>query len=151
MVIFSKWLMGAYVPQRWRWRHTTWPRTGQLMHCIHLYHLILEIHFMFNWQLSNQGTRWPRICWQGIHWQGVRSIYILHLWAHASFPKKLWILLLLLFFFSSGSGHNWGWASGGCSILAEFGTLHLEFVYLSKITGDPIYAKKVSCVYIIMS
>lgn len=45
--------------------------------------------------------------------------------------------------FASGSGHNWGWASGGCSILAEFGTLHLEFVYLSKITGDPIYAKKV--------
>ena len=48
--------------------------------------------------------------------------------------------------FLSGSGHNWGWASGGCSILAEFGTMHLEFVYLSKITGDPIYAKKVSCV-----
>jgi len=46
--------------------------------------------------------------------------------------------------FPSGSGHNWGWASGGCSILAEFGTMHLEFVYLSKITGDPIYAKKVS-------
>ena len=46
-------------------------------------------------------------------------------------------------FICSGSGHNWGWASGGCSILAEFGTLHLEFVYLSKITGDPIYAKKV--------
>ncbi|XP_031554360.1 mannosyl-oligosaccharide 1,2-alpha-mannosidase IA-like [Actinia tenebrosa] len=45
--------------------------------------------------------------------------------------------------FVSGSGHNWGWASGGCSILAEFGTLHLEFVYLSKITGNPIYAKKV--------
>lgn len=48
--------------------------------------------------------------------------------------------------FPSGSGHNWGWASGGCSILAEFGTMHLEFVYLSKITGDPIYAKKVNCV-----
>ena len=43
----------------------------------------------------------------------------------------------------SGSGHNWGWASGGCSILAELGTLHLEFVYLSKITGEPIYAQKV--------
>lgn len=46
--------------------------------------------------------------------------------------------------FASGSGHNWGWASGGCSILAEFGTMHLEFVYLSKITGDPVYAKKVN-------
>ncbi|CAB3987592.1 Mannosyl-oligosaccharide 1,2-alpha-mannosidase IB [Paramuricea clavata] len=44
---------------------------------------------------------------------------------------------------ASGSGHNWGWASGGSSILAEFGTLHLEFVYLSHITKDPIYAEKV--------
>ncbi|XP_068698673.1 mannosyl-oligosaccharide 1,2-alpha-mannosidase IA-like [Montipora foliosa] len=46
--------------------------------------------------------------------------------------------------FASGSGHNWGWASGGCSILAELGTMHLEFVYLSKITGNQIYAQKVS-------
>jgi mannosyl-oligosaccharide alpha-1,2-mannosidase len=46
-------------------------------------------------------------------------------------------------FFLSGSGHNWGWASGGSSILAEFGTLHLEFVYLSHITKNPIYAEKV--------
>ena len=38
---------------------------------------------------------------------------------------------------------NYGWASGGQSILAEFGSLHLEFTYLSHITGDPIYAKKV--------
>ena len=52
------------------------------------------------------------------------------------------MLIILITF--SGSGHNWGWASGGCSILAELGTLHLEFVYLSKITGDPVYAKKVS-------
>ncbi|XP_028412795.1 mannosyl-oligosaccharide 1,2-alpha-mannosidase IA-like [Dendronephthya gigantea] len=44
---------------------------------------------------------------------------------------------------ASGSGHNWGWASGGSSILAEFGTLHLEFVYLSHITKDPVYAEKV--------
>jgi len=43
----------------------------------------------------------------------------------------------------SGSGRNWGWASGGCSILAEFGTLHLEFAYLSHITGKPIYLEKV--------
>ncbi|XP_029187089.2 mannosyl-oligosaccharide 1,2-alpha-mannosidase IA-like [Acropora millepora] len=45
---------------------------------------------------------------------------------------------------ASGSGLNWGWASGGCSVLAELGTLHLEFVYLSKITGQPIYAQKVN-------
>lgn len=38
---------------------------------------------------------------------------------------------------------NYGWASGGQSILAEFGTLHLEFTYLSRITGDPVYASKV--------
>ena len=43
----------------------------------------------------------------------------------------------------SGGGMNYGWASGGQSILAEFGTLHLEFTYLSRITGDPVYATKV--------
>ncbi|XP_074660348.1 mannosyl-oligosaccharide 1,2-alpha-mannosidase IA-like [Tubulanus polymorphus] len=43
----------------------------------------------------------------------------------------------------SGNGRNWGWASGGCSILAEFGTLHLEFAYLTEITGNPIYLQKV--------
>jgi len=43
----------------------------------------------------------------------------------------------------SGSGRNWGWASGGCSILAEYGTLHLEFAYLSEITGDNKYLEKV--------
>jgi mannosyl-oligosaccharide alpha-1,2-mannosidase len=41
------------------------------------------------------------------------------------------------------NSHNWGWASGGSSILSEFGTLSLEFEYLSAITGKPIYAKKV--------
>ncbi|XP_024908096.1 mannosyl-oligosaccharide 1,2-alpha-mannosidase IB isoform X3 [Pteropus alecto] len=43
----------------------------------------------------------------------------------------------------SGVGRNWGWASAGSSILAEFGTLHMEFVHLSYLTGDPIYYKKV--------
>ena len=43
----------------------------------------------------------------------------------------------------SGAARNWGWASGGCSILAEFGTMHLEFSYLSEVTGDPIYIDKV--------
>ncbi|XP_038657937.1 mannosyl-oligosaccharide 1,2-alpha-mannosidase IB isoform X2 [Scyliorhinus canicula] len=43
----------------------------------------------------------------------------------------------------SGVGRNWGWASAGSSILSEFGTLHLEFVHLSYLTGDPIYYKKV--------
>jgi mannosyl-oligosaccharide alpha-1,2-mannosidase len=38
---------------------------------------------------------------------------------------------------------NFGWASGGSSILAEFGSLHMEFSYLSDVTGDPKYAQKV--------
>jgi len=37
---------------------------------------------------------------------------------------------------------NYLWASGGSSILSEFGTLHLEFVYLSDITGNNIYRQK---------
>lgn len=43
----------------------------------------------------------------------------------------------------SGAGRNWGWASGGSSILAEFGTLHIEFAYLTQITGNPVYLEKV--------
>ncbi|EYC36948.1 hypothetical protein Y032_0841g2629 [Ancylostoma ceylanicum] len=38
---------------------------------------------------------------------------------------------------------NYGWANGGSSILAEFGSLHLEFTYLSHIAKAPIFAKKV--------
>ncbi|KAJ9600137.1 hypothetical protein L9F63_009547, partial [Diploptera punctata] len=38
---------------------------------------------------------------------------------------------------------NYGWASGGCSILSEIGTLHLEFSYLSDVTGNPVYRAKV--------
>jgi len=44
----------------------------------------------------------------------------------------------------TGNGRNWGWASAGCSILSEVGTLHLEFAYLSYITGDPVYLEKVN-------
>ncbi|KAK7107386.1 mannosyl-oligosaccharide 1,2-alpha-mannosidase IA-like [Littorina saxatilis] len=43
----------------------------------------------------------------------------------------------------TGGTRNWGWASGGCSILSEFGSLHLEFYYLSAITGDKKYLEKV--------
>lgn len=38
---------------------------------------------------------------------------------------------------------NYGWASGGSSILSEFGTLHLEFAYLSDVTGNPVYRERV--------
>uniref|UniRef100_A0A8C4ZXD3 alpha-1,2-Mannosidase n=1 Tax=Gadus morhua TaxID=8049 RepID=A0A8C4ZXD3_GADMO len=43
----------------------------------------------------------------------------------------------------SGVGRNWGWASAGSSILAEFGTLHMEFVHLTYLTGNPVYYQKV--------
>ncbi|XP_055693255.1 mannosyl-oligosaccharide alpha-1,2-mannosidase IA isoform X2 [Lutzomyia longipalpis] len=43
----------------------------------------------------------------------------------------------------TGMSKNYGWASGGSSILSEFGTLHLEFSYLSDITGNPIYRERV--------
>ncbi|XP_076593002.1 mannosyl-oligosaccharide 1,2-alpha-mannosidase IA isoform X1 [Chaetodon auriga] len=44
---------------------------------------------------------------------------------------------------SSGTSWSWGWASAGSSILAEFGTLHLEFVHLSELSRNPIYTEKV--------
>lgn len=43
----------------------------------------------------------------------------------------------------SGKTRNWGWASAGCSILSEFGSLHMEFSMLTLITGDDTYLKKV--------
>ncbi|KAI6183141.1 Alpha-1,2-Mannosidase [Aphelenchoides bicaudatus] len=43
----------------------------------------------------------------------------------------------------TGKASNWGWASGGCSILSEFGSLELEFNYLSKLTGNQTYSDKV--------
>ncbi|KAA0702627.1 Mannosyl-oligosaccharide 1,2-alpha-mannosidase IC [Triplophysa tibetana] len=43
----------------------------------------------------------------------------------------------------SGTSWGWGWASAGSSILAEFGTLHLEFLHLSELSGSPTYTEKV--------
>ncbi|KRX94106.1 Mannosyl-oligosaccharide alpha-1,2-mannosidase isoform B [Trichinella pseudospiralis] len=45
---------------------------------------------------------------------------------------------------SRGTSQNWPWAPDGASILSEFGTLQLEFEYLSIVTGKPIYLEKVS-------
>lgn len=43
--------------------------------------------------------------------------------------------------FKSG---NWGWATtGGSSILAEFGSLHLEFLHLTQLSGNRVFAEKV--------
>ncbi|XP_054165888.1 mannosyl-oligosaccharide 1,2-alpha-mannosidase IA-like [Oppia nitens] len=44
---------------------------------------------------------------------------------------------------STGSSKNYVWASQSSSILSEVGTLHLEFLYLSDITGDNTYKDKV--------
>ncbi|KAI7806453.1 putative mannosyl-oligosaccharide 1 [Triplophysa rosa] len=43
----------------------------------------------------------------------------------------------------SGTSWGWGWASAGSSILAEFGTLHLEFLHLSELSGNPTFTEKV--------
>ncbi|KAJ8676687.1 hypothetical protein QAD02_012474, partial [Eretmocerus hayati] len=43
----------------------------------------------------------------------------------------------------TGDSKNYGWASNGCSILSEIGTMHLEFSYLSDVTGNPIFREKV--------
>ncbi|XP_017468399.1 PREDICTED: mannosyl-oligosaccharide alpha-1,2-mannosidase IA-like [Rhagoletis zephyria] len=46
----------------------------------------------------------------------------------------------------TGASRNYGWASGGSSILSEVGTLHCEFVYLSDITGNPLYRERVQTI-----
>ncbi|KAL9879138.1 mannosyl-oligosaccharide alpha-1,2-mannosidase IA [Glossina fuscipes] len=46
----------------------------------------------------------------------------------------------------TGMSKNYGWASGSSSILSEFGTLHLEFSYLSDITGNPLYRERVQTI-----
>uniref|UniRef100_A0AB38ZEB3 alpha-1,2-Mannosidase n=1 Tax=Ectomocoris sp. TaxID=3104572 RepID=A0AB38ZEB3_9HEMI len=48
--------------------------------------------------------------------------------------------------FKTGTSKNYAWASGGSSILSEFGTLHLEFTYLSDVTGNPVYREKVDTI-----
>ena len=40
--------------------------------------------------------------------------------------------------YSFQTAENYGWTSG-YSILSEFGTMHMEFAYLSDITGEPIF------------
>lgn len=48
--------------------------------------------------------------------------------------------------FRTGSSKNYGWASGGSSILSEFGTIHLEFAYLSDVTGHSVYRERVQTI-----
>uniref|UniRef100_A0A803W761 alpha-1,2-Mannosidase n=1 Tax=Ficedula albicollis TaxID=59894 RepID=A0A803W761_FICAL len=51
----------------------------------------------------------------------------------------------------SGMSWSWGWASAGSSILAEFGTLHLEFLHLSELSGNPVFAEKVMTIRRVLS
>uniref|UniRef100_A0A0M3HNX3 alpha-1,2-Mannosidase n=1 Tax=Ascaris lumbricoides TaxID=6252 RepID=A0A0M3HNX3_ASCLU len=51
----------------------------------------------------------------------------------------------------TGTARNWAWASGGCSILSEFGSLHLEFEYLSRITNRTIFYDKVARIREVLS
>ncbi|MEE6484919.1 hypothetical protein FKM82_014101 [Ascaphus truei] len=44
----------------------------------------------------------------------------------------------------NGLNWSWGWASAGSSILAEFGTLHLEFLQLSELSGNLVFTEKVN-------
>lgn len=41
----------------------------------------------------------------------------------------------------TGQSMNFGWTGGSC-ILSEMGTMQVEFRYLSKATGNPVYADK---------
>ncbi|XP_016071859.1 PREDICTED: mannosyl-oligosaccharide 1,2-alpha-mannosidase IC [Miniopterus natalensis] len=46
--------------------------------------------------------------------------------------------------FKSGSNRSWGWTmAGSSSILAEFGSLHLEFLHLTELSGNQVFAEKV--------
>ena len=47
---------------------------------------------------------------------------------------------------STGSAKNYVWASSSSSILSELGSMHLEFVYLSHLTGKSVYRDKVIAV-----
>jgi mannosyl-oligosaccharide alpha-1,2-mannosidase len=50
---------------------------------------------------------------------------------------------LFPFFYKRKTVNNYHWASGGCTILSEAGTLILEFLYLSDASGNPVYKDKV--------
>lgn len=43
---------------------------------------------------------------------------------------------------ATGQARNFPWASGGSSILAEVGSLYLEFYYLSKMSGNDDYLQR---------
>ena len=52
--------------------------------------------------------------------------------------------------FGRKSKNNYHWAQS-CSILAEFGTLSLEFNYLTDLTGNNIYKEKVFLIILLQN
>uniref|UniRef100_A0A8C9ESW8 alpha-1,2-Mannosidase n=1 Tax=Pavo cristatus TaxID=9049 RepID=A0A8C9ESW8_PAVCR len=93
-----------------------------------------------------------------IVWVGMTGIHIfiqgrprLINWMNALSTKALELGEKLLPAFNTPTGiprgvinlGSWGWASAGSSILAEFGTLHLEFLHLTELSGNPVFAEKV--------
>lgn len=60
-----------------------------------------------------------------------------------SFFCNIGLLNVILLKLNQQASKNYGWASGGSSILSEFGTLHVEFAYLSDVTGNPVYRERV--------
>lgn len=68
---------------------------------------------------------------------------LFHFYLELQKLELVWPITVHSLLFFSGIGRNWPWASGGSSILAEFGTLHLEFLHLSHLSGNPIFAEKV--------
>lgn len=73
----------------------------------------------------------------------LESMFIVLLRVIVSWQLNSCVLVFAFFGRCSGVGRNWGWASAGSSILAEFGTLHMEFVHLTYLTGNPVYYQKV--------
>ena len=101
--------------------------------------------FPMHWSTCEQG-------WESIleHANCVKAVYSQ---LQKAFRQK-WFLKPDIWWFLHGStkannntfillslqtAKNYGWASGGSSILSEFGTLHMEFAYLSDITGEPLF------------
>ncbi|CUT98991.1 mannosyl oligosaccharide 12 alpha mannosidase [Echinococcus multilocularis] len=46
-----------------------------------------------------------------------------------------------LFNLRTKNRRNYNWASNKCHILSEIGSLHMEFQFVSELTGDPKYSK----------
>ncbi|NXM81793.1 MA1C1 mannosidase, partial [Oenanthe oenanthe] len=100
------------------------------------------------WVLYPKRVFYPKISVQGMLAVLLQSCFSAELFGKGSSPTKICSLCSLcsgcfsctqgsLSSPCSGMSWSWGWASAGSSILAEFGTLHLEFLHLSELSGNP--------------